>query len=219
MRVSEFISTFRNVMGDAVTPYLWSDGEIAQYLTWAEQEAAVRAKLLKDSVSAFCTISFTAGQVAAQLDASIFEVDRVSVNGKRLHRTTIADLDAAFCGWESHTSNSPGRYVHDGRSLMLVPRPNVAVVANLTVFRLPVAALSVDFDFREPEIDRMHHPRLLDWVYRCALLKNDSEVINPTKAAEYEAKFIQSFGIRNDANVMRKHKDTTTPVVQMNSGW
>lgn len=218
MQVADFISTFRSVMGDQELPYLWSDEEIVQYLNWSEQEACTRAKLLKDSTSSFCTLAFTTPVATATLDETIFEVERVSVAGKLLARTTVQELDAEAPGWELTSASVPTRYIHEGQTLTLVPTPSVNVTVKLTVYRLPLVDMTADNDAAVPEIHRLHHPRLLDWVYRCALLKNDSETINPVKAAEYEARFAASFGYRPDANVMRKHKSTTPPVVAI-SGW
>jgi hypothetical protein len=43
----------------------------------------------------------------------------------------------------------------------------------LAVYRLPLNPLCQDSD--EPEIPQQHHIRLLDWVLRCAYLKQDPD--------------------------------------------
>ena len=51
MTLAELIAAFRLESDDRVTPYLWSDAEIAGYLAEAENEACIRARLLFDETT------------------------------------------------------------------------------------------------------------------------------------------------------------------------
>ena len=57
----------------------------------------------------------------------------------------------------------------------------------------------------EPEIKKRHHDGLVDWMVRQAMQVKDIDASDLSLAPDAEAKFIARFGIRRDANVMRKH--------------
>ena len=61
----------------------------------------------------------------------------------------------------------------------------------------------------------IYHLRMMNWIYRCALLKTDTETVNKIKASDYEAIFEGDFGLRPDANVQRKRRDKRLPVTVM----
>jgi hypothetical protein len=217
MNVGQFITRFRSERADTATPYLWSDAEIADWLNDAIEEACQRAHILEDATSAFTSFTVAAGTEYTALPDYVLKLIRVTVDGQRIDATSIEELDANHAYWETQEGDTQG-YIHgrDG-TLRLYPLPAANVAVKLRVSRLPVDLLSADIDAEEIPLPRPWHAKLFNWVHRCALMKNDTETQDLSKAADFEAAFIRDFGIREDANVERKHRDKTPPVVQFRS--
>lgn len=110
--------------------------------------------------------------------------------------------------------------------LTLVRIPPTAAPIHLSVYRYPLAPM-VEADTTldpnavqpSPEIIERHHFRLLDWVERCAYLKKDSECFDQKEADLADKRFIDSFGIRPDANVRRQQRARRSNQVRMNPAW
>jgi hypothetical protein len=62
------------------------------------------------------------------------------------------------------------------------------LTVNLSVFRLPITAITDDGD-QEFEIDEQHHEHLLLWVKHRAYSKQDAETFDRTKAKEFDDAF------------------------------
>lgn len=218
MTVAEFIERFRLEMADTAAPYLWSDDEIAAYLNEAVNEACERARLIEDSATpAVCTLALIPGQSSYELHKSVIDVRRVTFNGKRLGLSSIEAEDENDLTWETRKGSEPLRVIVSGTNrIRVVPEPTEAVSLGLTVYRTPLKALSADNDSASPEIPDIYHPRLKDWAYRCAYLKQDAEAFDKSAADDFEARFERSFGVRPDANVARKRRDRALPVTRCN---
>lgn len=215
MNRADLISAFRTRADDVTEPQLWSDDEVALYLSEAEAEAAVRARLIKDGTTpAVTVIAVTASAQDYPLHESILDIDRAKLDSQQrpLERRTIAELDATCPGWESKTG-TPRFFVEDNGHIRLVPQPAVADTLRLTVYRLPLEPLKAEDS--EPEIHGKYHYRLIDWALRCAYMKPDSETLDKVKAGEYGALFDASFGIKRDANVERKQREAVPTIVKM----
>lgn len=210
MTLGEMISEFRLQRQDAKAPYFWSDDEITSYVNAAVNEACERALLIEDRSSSATSITLSAGKANYQLHASVIKVERVSYAGEAIPETSVEKLDETISKWEVRTG-APTQYMlmgTTGISVTPIPTAETILVTNkllLTVYRTPLAALTGEGS--SPEIPNIHHLRLLYWVYKLALLKNDADTLNKVKADEYEAMFERAFGIRPDANVRRKHRD------------
>jgi len=217
MNVEAFIGEFRRVMEDTATPYLWSDEEVTTYLNDAVNEACERALLIEDRVTpAVCSVALVANQADYRPHDSVIQIKRLAFRGRALSETSVEQMDNDDAQWEGRTGE-PRQFIYgEATGLRLVPAPRSAGTVSLTVYRLPLVALSVDNDSGIPEIPARHHMRLLPWVYRCAYLKQDSETLNESQAAKHEAVFVASFGERPDANVQRKQRDRRPQVVQFN---
>lgn len=219
MQVADFITRFRQERNDLEAPYFWSDEEIVAYLNEAEAEACERADLLIDSTTAACcTVTLVASQAVYTLHEAVDKVLKVIVDGKALVETSHETEDKDYEAWETLTG-TPKRFIFDGQVLRLVPMPTAAGSATLRVSRRPLEPLSADNDTGSPEIAQRHHLRLLNWVYRCALLKQDAETFDKGKAMEFEALFESDFGSRDNANVTRKKRDRAPARVAMNPTW
>ena len=223
MNVEQFIADFRSDLSDdAGEKPLWSDEEIVRWLNEAVQEASERALLTEDrSTPAVCSIAVQVGVAVYDLHPSVLEIKRASLDGKPLGETSLEAMDACSDGWESRTGQ-PRQFIFEQASggtparLRLVYTPTRAGTVALTVYRGALKKLSADLPTGKPEIPERFHERLKDWVYRCAYLKQDADVLDKSKAAEFEIAFERSFGARPDANVQRKQRDKRPPVVRSN---
>ena len=66
MTLEELIASFREDSTDKLEPYLWEDETVTRWLNEAQDEAAVRGRLLlDDSTPAVTQIAVTAGQANA----------------------------------------------------------------------------------------------------------------------------------------------------------
>lgn len=220
MNVADFIEAFRSELADKEEPPLWSDEEIAAYLNQAVQEACERAYLIEDrSTPAVCAIALQPGVDTYSLHASVFEIKRLTYQGRPLGETSVDALDADSPGWEAR-QGQPRCFIFEQASgvqparVRLMPTPNQAGAVALTVYRGALKPLNADQDAAKPEIHERYHARLKDWIYRCAFLKQDSDTQDKSRAAEFAAQFTQSFGERPDANVQRKQRDCSPPVVR-----
>lgn len=222
MTLADFIAEFRGQRYDNAATNLWSDAEIRTYLNSAIDEVCERALLLEDrSTPAVTQITLIAGQADYVLHAATIKVKRITYAGKAITETSVEALDSENPKWEALTGN-PTQYVLTGTTgLRLVPTPTTASVAvtnkiYLTVYRTQLKLFTEDSSDEEaPEIPAIYHLRMMNWIYRCALLKTDAETFNKSKALEYEAIFEGDFGLRPDANVQRKRRDKRLPVTVM----
>lgn len=219
MNVADFIAAFRSDLADIESPPLWSDEEIVAYLNAAVQEACERAFLIEDRATPeVCTIALQPGVDTYSLHPSVFQIKRLTLRGRPLDETSVEALDDERPGWEAH-AGQPRAFIFEQASgalparARLVPTPAQAEPINLTVHRGALKKLSADMDQGKPEIHERYHARLKDWLYRCAYLKQDVETMDKSRAAEFEALFTQSFGERPDANVQRKQRDRSPPLV------
>lgn len=178
MTLGELREAFRLQVDDAASPYLWSDAEFKLWLNEAEQEACIRAKLLRDTSQ---TVATVVGQKEYTLDAGVIDVQSITID------------DEPFADWDLFET-----------TLILDEAPTEAQTLELVVFRLPSTQIVNDTD--SPEIAAKHHLRLLDWVRFRAYLKKDAETFDANASAQAEAIFERSFGRRQDANVQRKQR-------------
>lgn len=218
MKRSEIIATFRDRVDDAVAPYLWTDQEAWQYLDDAHREAAIRARLIRDSSSALRSLAFDIGATSVGLSPLVLDVLRARIDGTTSPLTIISvdHMDEDNPHWESALGGTPTCLVTETQGAALAarlwPSPVAAGTLLLTVIRLPLSKLNTDDD--EPEIPSQYHERLIDWMMRQAYLKKDSETLDKKASEDAEARFIRSFGVFEDANVYRKRADRQSARVQ-----
>lgn len=187
MTLGELCAVFRLQVDDVAAPYLWSDAEFMTWLNEAEQEACIRALLLRDTSQ---TVATVIGQKEYALDAGVIDVRSITISGE------------AFTDWDLYET-----------TLILDEEPTAVQTLNLTLFRMPSTQIVHDTD--SPEIATKHHLRLLDWVRHRAYLKKDAETFDANAAAQAESLFERSFGRRHDANVQRKQRRKSDRVVRM----
>lgn len=216
MTLADFIAEFRRVRQDAQAPNLWSDEEITTYVNDAVNEACERAWLIEDRTTpSVCAINLVVSQSSYPLHDAVVKVKRVTLDGVPLRETSIEQMDRQDAFWETRVGK-PRAYLLEGNIGIRFDRlPAVVQSAALTVYRTPLVPLSADDQAAIPGIKTLYHLRLMPWVYRCALLKQDSELFDQSEAENQEATFTRNFGERPDANVQRKRRDQRPPVTKM----
>ena len=182
MTLEDIIAEFRRVRQDAQSPYLWSDEEITAYVNDAVNEACERALLIEDrTTSSVCAITLVIGQSSYPLHDAIVKVKRVALDGVVLRETSSEQMDRQDAYWETRTGKPRAYLLESNIGIRFDSKPTSAQTAALTVYRTPLASLIADNQSASPEVKTLYHLRLMPWVYRCALLKQDSEVLTKTK--------------------------------------
>jgi len=207
MKLAELIAEFRSITRDTVSDYFFSDKDIERWLAQAEEEAAIRGRLLHESESpALCEIAVSAGVATYRMHSDLVEPDFVGIveHGCRRRRpltlTSTEELDRRMPDWRDRTGRVD-YVVRDDVNLRLVPRPATDATLALEGFRLPMRGLASGRD--EPEIHRAHHRYLVFWALYRGLSQPDAETLNVEKAADAEAKFTAYFGPRPDSDLRR----------------
>lgn len=214
MTLDELRKELRTLLDDVAQPYLWEDTTLTAYLNEAEREACIRARLIYDEDGTLTQLSVGAGENTAALDPLILAVDRVYtvVNGRSriLMRTTVDDLDDQLGSYWKTTTGQPSRFYDEQTYLGVCPTPTVDTDLSLAVWRLPLEPMADNDD--EPDIAERFHFQLLDWAAHLAFKRRDADAQDQQRAANHEARFTNSFGVRPDANVQRKRRLKKVPV-------
>lgn len=219
MDLAELVQTFRSRADDSAQPPLWTDTEIISYINEAQREACIRAKLIEDMDTPEVTrLALRAGKGLYDLHCSILWIRRVYLQGSNVALTESSveyQDEAAFADWMTRVGTPRWFIFYEGNSqIRFIDAPKAADTAILRVHRLPLRPMKSPTD--RLEIHEKHHFRLLDWALRLAYLKQDADTYDEQKAQKYEAMFTASFGIREDANVLRKHADKDPPIIRPN---
>lgn len=214
MNLGEALIELRDRLDDIAEPYLWSNERLVQYIEDAQAEAADRARLILDDESPLTRFTTEADKALYRLDPAILNVEAVLLDGFPLERNHEQWLDEHRPRWRSDTGH-PLSFIEreDGKHIRLHPTPQSAVPVQMQVYRLPREPLAADDLDAEFEIHERHHMRMLDWAARLAYLKRDADTEDRRRADTHEAFFIESFGIRRDANVQRKQRPRRVPTV------
>ena len=203
MNLAGMIWQFRVQAQDARKPYLWPDSELAYWFSEAESEAAVRARLLRDSEE----FSVVAGNNdPLELPSVLFDIQHAELRASdgasyEISGASRRDLDWLCPGWRSRT-DLPTNYVHDDKQLILSSLPDQDYTLYLEFFRLPKTSLEGDDD--EPEIAEAHHANLIDWVLFRAYSKPDVDAFDANKSAVSLAAFERYFGASTNADLRRR---------------
>lgn len=207
MTLAELIALFRSDADDIVAnPYLWSDAELKGWANEAEQEAALRAKLLFDaSTTAVCEISIVAGTTSYPLHAKVHDVEHARIidsagNVTRLTLTDRIELERVRPDWRYETRPPRALIRYDGR-IEVDCIPDADYTLRLEVHRLPMEDMADNAD--TPEIAPIHHRHLVKWMLHRAYQRPDSETHDPERSAKAEQAFTKVFGRRPDANLRR----------------
>lgn len=214
MTQEELIARVRSDSDDLVVPYLSPDELIIQWLAEAEQEAAIRSRLIYDSTTAdVCSIAVTAGQPTYALHPAIIDVARAAFTPSGssteidLYLTDHVEQDRLHAGWRTQV-DVPRQAIQMDTTLRLGCVPSTDGVIALECYRLPV---SLDDDSWQPEISAIHHRHLAQWALHRCYSRPDAEIFNPKKADAALAEFTRVFGLRPEAG-MRRDSQANRPI-------
>lgn len=208
MTLEQLIARFRIAADDLVTPYLWEPEWLAMWFSEAQDEAALRKRLLLDDYTPAVTqIAVTADVGSYTLHPKVYEIVRMdftptgSDRSTRLYLTTRENLDRDDCDWRSRPAGDVRWAMQTDTRLRLGPVPSSDGVLHLEAYRLPLKQLVNDND--KPEIHEAHHIHLVQWVLYRAFSKPDADANDPGRAAVALAEFERYFGLRPDADLRR----------------
>ena len=215
MRLDALISAFRVEADDIALPQLFSDADVIGFLNEAQKEACIRARLLMAS----STITLVVDQANYRLAANVIDVlvARLPNTNTALCRDSELSLQDRWYSGKPDAYSVEGDPSGDGtlgRELWLNSLPAVADTLSLRCNTLPSLMVTPATDY--PQIGPEHHRPMIDWALHLAFRKRDSDTQDLARADRYEMRFEKSFGLRQDANVRRKHLRHTPTVVQSN---
>ena len=193
---------------DTVEPFLFSDEDVIAWLNDAQEQAAIRARLLlEESNPDVCEIITTPGQHTYPLHPALYELASIrfkpdgASDPEPLRLVTREWLDQNYRHWRNDLVR-PVRYAIQGETtLRMVPPPIVPGTLLLEGYRLPLEPLAIDTD--EPEIHKASHEKLIYWALHRAFSVVDSEMIDKDRAAMAEDEFSRHFGLAVDADMRR----------------
>jgi hypothetical protein len=206
MTLQQILDEARGTLDDQATPYLWSDVELVSYANRAEERLCEEAYLISDSSTpVVCTINLQVGVQNYAKHPSIVSVTEIWLPSlvRSVTKKTRAWLESNYHIWRSLNPGTPVYFCEeiDTGKITLIPTPNAAVQANLTVFRRPLTPLSVTNLNASPEIPAEFHKYMKNGILALAYEKQDTECYDPQKAMKYAAMFeadIKKAFLKND---------------------
>ena len=199
---------------DTATPYLWQDEDIDDWLNEAQQEAAIRARLLRatpQSHPALCEFSLTAGESAVTVPDALYEISHqewaAGSERRPLKLVSREWMDTTLPGWRAMPAADPDYLVQDRQALEVVPPPIADGAVLIEGYRLPEP---MGADDEEPGIPLAHHIHLVQWALHVGYSLPDAETFNPGKSQAAEAEFTRYFGARPDADLRADTRNDET---------
>jgi hypothetical protein len=187
MNTTELLAVAREELYDLEEPHLWSDALLYTYIDDAQKQFCRLTYGIEDARS-FKIVIKADGTEWYSIDPAILKIRDANVASTGDDMPLVAFEKMREKGMKFDGKVGPTRALITGLEKNYVrahPKPNVASVVELRVFRLPLDVAAGD-DF---EIDPQHHLPLLMWVKRRAYGVQDADASDPRKAAENEQAF------------------------------
>lgn len=207
MTLEELIRRFRVNVNDREIPYLCADEDVTDWLNEAQEQACIRARLLRDdSTLAVTRIPLVVGTHTYALHEAVYEIIILRLIHASGDEPTVLPiqsrewLDRNVPDWRE-TEEEAFCVIQDDTSIRVVGTFLAGDRIDLECQRLPLEPMAVSFD--EPEIHRSHHIHLIDWAMHKAFSIPDVELFDPTRADKAEARFTRQFGLMPDADMRR----------------
>lgn len=221
MTLAQLISAYRTDANDKAVPYFASDDEVTGWLNEAQDEAAIRGRLLHEGANPdVCRSDVTPGTAVYPLHPSLYELTYAAFvsdddgTTTRLRIVSTEMLDAIFTDWRTMTGD-PLYAVQGDTSLRLVPAPDTTGELVLEGYRTAVSPMTLTAKESDaPEINALHHRHLVDWALFRGFSIPDSEAFDPNRAAIAESAFSRYFGLRPDADLRRITREDVPQVVE-----
>lgn len=195
MTYDELKQYWRSLSADNAEPYLFCDDVLDIAANEAIREAVYRAKLIRDATSPMTQLAITSSSASYDLNAKIFQIERVTINGNILRIRSKNYFDQCIYKWAEKTG-TPTDYVTDIETgtILFYPKPDAAYTAKLTVFRYPL----LDDDLSE--LPTSCHADLKHWIDHIYYSSQDIDQGDPRLSLKAEALFTQRFGPRLNHN-------------------
>lgn len=222
MESHELLSTFRCDVVDDVEPYLWSSGEVYQYINDAYFMFVRLTGGIPDGTSSATTLTATAATETTPLDKSIMRI-RAARNVtdnycpvKVINIQDQDDLTTEDYGIIRSINNTilpgPVRHMIIGEEegyVRWVNVPTVDTEIQLVVERLPLIPITRHQQLFAG-VREEHHYHLLKWVRHLAYRKQDADTFNLVKSDQERNDFFDYCQMAKQEKGIRKHKVRTT---------
>ena len=209
MNLKGLIAAVHTDADDLEDPPLLSTANVVAWLNEAEEEAAVRRRLLfEGDLEEMCLIDVEAGTRSYALDPRWFCITRAWLTDasgcvRLLHLTSRDALDRIRPDWRTKARDPDYLIQYDTRVEIGAPVAK-AWQLHLEGYRLPLKPMLEDEqDDAQPEIGAAHHLYLRHWALHRGYSIPDTEVFDLQKAARAEAEFTRYFGPRPDADLRK----------------
>lgn len=225
MTVSEILNRVRVFTDDNVSPYLWSNSDIVEYLNIVIDEVCKETHCIQEAYTeAVCKVTMTDDEPDYALHAKIINIIRARVEDAvdDLERQDLDYLQANYPTWRTNDSADPFLYVLDKRMgyITVYPAPDTDATKTLwlTVSRYPLTALSISEPAQQseldasPEIPTRYHDKLINGILYHCYEKRDEDTYNPQLSASYMAKMLDDIeGIKRDEILYRETSRVIAP--------
>jgi hypothetical protein len=222
MESHELLQAFRCDVVDDVAPYLWSSGEVYNYINDAYYMFVRMTGGIPDGSSDVTTLTALAGEATTPIDPSIMRVrtaKNVTDNNRPMTVINVQDEDVYIDDdygllRTMNLSDTPGtvRYMILGEEddyVRWVKIPDVDTTVKLVVERLPMIPITrAQQLFSGVRVE--HHYHLLKWVRHLAYRKQDADTFNLVKSDEERNDFIAYCDMAMKEKATRKHKVRVT---------
>lgn len=183
---AQLVTTFRAEMHDTVAPYFWSDAELYAYMTQAEQVVAQRLMCLQDMSSSATIYDVAEDEPDIVLHPSVYRIRGAWwIENGHQHKLEIDSVDSILAeGLHVYTQKGRPAVLMTGavtNGVRLYPIPQTDGQVRLSIFRVPLRALSANEKF---EIPFQYRAALLDWMKYRALLKHDADTYSYQSATD-----------------------------------
>ena len=219
MNLEQLQASFYEDAHDKEERKFWSLDVVASHLSEAQEEAAIRGRLLYFD-DEFGEVATTAGTASYRLDQRIFEIVHASwapagtTRFDRLYIASVEEMDSRCSDWRSERSHRPEYLIHMDTQVRLPGVQTRDGTLKLEGYRLPMGDMKNDGD--RPEIHEANHVNLLDWALHKAFSMPDSDGFDPGRSAAHEDKFTRRFGPLPDSDMRRS---TRADEVQRNESY
>lgn len=213
MNSTGLFSAFRSDVRDEVTPFLWSNNDLARYAHAAQVQFCKLEGGIADSSSDATQVLVVDGEAFAVLHPSILKVRhaRRLSDGRELDILNLEDLQTRpeYAGGTLITTG-PVRAMVLGMETGKVRWVHIPVAddtVQLTVNRKPLTPITGPGIALEIEED--HHEYLLLWMKYLAHMKQDAETFDKGRADNFKAQFEEYCRQAKVDRERREHKFRT----------
>jgi len=223
MTTADLVALYRLMADDRVESARLVDADVQMLLLEGETEAAIRGRLIHDTIS----MTVTAGQSSYYMPDEFYEIAHlafIDADGARhplklvtseyldpLELSRIIppqgsgyDLPQNLDNWRDAIGHPPLFAVQTDTQLRLAPIPSASGTLALEGYRTPLREADDD-----PEIAAAHHAYLVQWVIHRRFSITDEDHFDGKRAEIALNEFTRYFGPRPDSDLRRATRHDT----------